>query len=355
MKTMTAYERMKRMYEHKEADRVPVTDGPWGSTLEKWQKEGLPKDVGHWDYFGLDDIAGIYADNSPRFPAKTLEETEEYTVQFTPWGVTCRNWKHAGSVPEFLDFTVKDPDSWKKVKEMMTPSRDRIDWKWFEENYRKMRSRGAWIFAYLWFGFDVTHAWLIGTERMLVAMAEQPEWISDMFNHYLDVHLKLFQMIWDAGYHFDEIHWPDDMGYKNHTFFSLDMYRNILKPVHKKACDWAHAKGIKTKLHSCGYVEPFIPDLIEIGVDMLNPLEVKAGMDPVALKKKYGDKLGFQGGLNAVLFGEPEKMREEMKKIIPAMKKNGGYIISSDHSVPDSVSLQEFGEFVRLAKELGSY
>ena len=78
-------------------------------------------------------------------------------------------------------------------------------------------------------------------------------------------------------------------------------------------------------------------------------------MDPVALKKQYGDSLTFQGGLNAVLYDKPEKMWDEMRRVIPEMKKGGGYIIGSDHSVPETVGLEEFGEFVKLAKELGSY
>jgi uroporphyrinogen decarboxylase len=108
-------------------------------------------------------------------------------------------------------------------------------------------------------------------------------------------------------------------------------------------------------LHSCGDIRPFVPELIEIGVDMLNPLEVKAGVDPVALKQQFGSRLAFHGGLNAVLYEKPEQLWVEMKKVIPEMKKDGGYIASTDHSVPDSVSLEKFQEFVKLARELGSY
>ncbi|OQB41971.1 MAG: hypothetical protein BWY06_00699 [Candidatus Latescibacteria bacterium ADurb.Bin168] len=88
---------------------------------------------------------------------------------------------------------------------------------------------------------------------------------------------------------------------------------------------------------------------------MLNPLEVKAGMDPVALKKQYGGRLAFHGGINAVNFTDPDALFAEMKRVIPVMKENGGYVISSDHSVPDAVSFEDFKTFVRLAKELGSY
>jgi hypothetical protein len=84
-------------------------------------------------------------------------------------------------------------------------------------------------------------------------------------------------------------------------------------------------------------------------------IEVKAGMDPLALKRQYGDKLAFHGGINAVLFEKPDQLWSEMHRIIPAMKRGGGYWCSSDHSVPDSVSLETFREFVRVAKQEGSY
>ena len=355
MAKMTSHERMTRMYERREADRVPVTDTPWASTVERWHREGMPEDVSCADYFGLDRFVSIGADNSPRYPEEIIEETDDHVIKTTKWGTTVRNWKHAGSTPEFLDYTVVDPDSWKEAKARMTPTRDRVDWSRLEQNYRRWREDGAWISAAFWFGFDVTHAWMVGTERLLMAMALEPGWVVEMFNHFLDVDIALFEMVWDAGYHFDAVRWPDDMGYKQNQFFSLEMYRELLKPVHKRAADWAHARGLKVQLHSCGYVAPMIPDLLDVGIDMLNPLEVKSGMDPVALKAEYGDRLAFRGGLNAVLFDEPQRMWEEMRRVIPAMKEQGGYVASSDHSVPESVSLEEFREFIRLAKELGSY
>jgi uroporphyrinogen decarboxylase len=84
-------------------------------------------------------------------------------------------------------------------------------------------------------------------------------------------------------------------------------------------------------------------------------LEVKAGMDPVSLKKRYGDKLVLHGGINAVLWDKPEQIKAEMEAVVPKLKENGGYIFSSDHSVPSSVSLEDFRSIVNLAKELGRY
>ena len=355
MAHMTSHERFKRMYEHREADRVPIHDSPWGTTLERWQKEGMPKDTDWVDFFDLDRITRIDADNSPRYPVKTTEETDEYRITTTEWGVTYKNWKHMVSTPEYLGFTVKDPKSWKKAKARMKPTKDRVNWEYLKKNYKTWREQGYWIEAGLWFGFDVTHARLVGTERILMAMLEDPEWCRDMFNHYLDVHLALFDMIWEAGYHFDCVSWPDDMGYKGKQFFSLDTYRNVLKPTHKRAVDWAHKKGAKVRLHSCGNINPLVPELIEIGIDCLNPLEVKAGMDPLQLKQTYGKQLALHGGINAVLWDDRAAIEAEMRKTIHVLKQGGGYIFASDHSIPSSVSLEDFRGIVQLAKQLGAY
>ncbi len=355
MKEMTTAERMQRLYAHKEPDRAPIIDSPWDSTVERWQQQGLPDNVDYADFLGMDLTASIRADNSPRYPVRVLEETDEFRVITSQWGSTQKLWSHAGGVPEFIDFIIKDRDSWNEAKQRMTPTPDRIDWDNLKHNYRSWRKNGAWITASFWFGFDVTHSWMVGTERVLMAMITDPEWVSDMFNHMLEMDLALFQQVWDEGYEFDEIHWPDDMGYKLSQFFSVNMYRDLVKPVHKKAADWAHEKGVKVKLHSCGDIRPFVPDLVDLGIDMLNPLEVKAGVDPIALKREYGDRLAFHGGLNAVLYDDIDVMIAEMERVVPLMKENGGYIIGSDHSVPDSVSLSDFQRFMEAAKRLGSY
>lgn len=356
MKTeLTTHERMRRMYAHQEADRIPITDSPWGATIARWHREGMPADTNYVDYFGLDHIAHLSVDNSPRYPVETVEETEDYVITTTAWGATLKNWKHIASTPEFLDFTIVGPDEWREAKARMTPTSDRIPWERLQKNYGEWRKHGAWIQAELWFGFDVAHSWAVGTERLLIALIQDPEWCVDMFHHFLDVDMALWDQVWDAGYTFDAVRWPDDMGYKYNQFFSVKTYRELVKPVHKRAIEWAHAKGIKTHLHSCGDVNPFIPELIDIGLDGLNPLEVKAGMDPVHIKRTYGDKLLLHGGINAVLWDQGEQIDQEMRRVLPVLKEDGGYIFSSDHSVPSSVSLEDFRRITTLAKELGAY
>ena len=355
MKPLTTWERVTRMYQHREADRIPMNDYPWDTTLERWHREGLPADMSHIDYFDLDHFHSISADITPQYPDEVVEETAEYVIVKTGWGATLKNWKHIASTPEFMDFKITGPTEWAEAKARMVPTPDRIPWDYLKQNYPIWRKNGAWVSAGFWFGFDVTHSWTVGTERFLSAMALNPEWCMDMFDHYLTMCTTLMEMVWQAGYTFDAITWPDDMGYKYKQFFSLRMYRSMLKPFQKKAIEWAHAKGIKAHLHSCGNIVPIIPELIEIGLDGLNPLEVKAGMDTLALKQQYGDKLVLHGGINAVLWNNRDAILAEMEEKLPVLKENGGYIFASDHSIPDSVSFDDFKAIIAEYKRLGSY
>jgi len=145
------------------------------------------------------------------------------------------------------------------------------------------------------------------------------------------------------------------MGYKGTTFFSVDMYRELLKPFHKRAVQWAHDRGIYAHLHSCGNIMTLIDDLVDIGIDALNPIEVKAGMDPFILKEKYGDKLVLHGGINAVLWSDTEAVLDEIGKIVPVLKENSGYIFSSDHSIHSDVSLETYRKIIAEVKKVGAY
>ncbi len=122
MTEMTSRERYARIFAHQEADRVPMIDGPWDATIERWQREGMPKEVSYVDYFGLDHVAGMSLDNSPRYEERVIEDTPEYSITTSKWGVTLKNWKHAASTPAFLAHTIIDRTSWQAAKARITPS-----------------------------------------------------------------------------------------------------------------------------------------------------------------------------------------------------------------------------------------
>ena len=128
MSEMTSRERFERMFEHKEADRVPMLGAPWGTTVERWRREGLPDGVDFAEYFGLDRTVGIGGDISPRYEPRVVEETEDYIVRFDAWGTTSKDWKHASSTPEWLGRTIVDRATWEAAKSRMVMGRDRVDW-----------------------------------------------------------------------------------------------------------------------------------------------------------------------------------------------------------------------------------
>ena len=195
MSHMNTYERMKRMYAHQEADRIPIVDVLWDATRERWELQGLPAGMDFADYFDIDHIPKITTDNSFRFEESVIEETEDYIIKSNVWGSTFKNWKHRGSTPECLDYTVTDASKWFEVKNRMAATPDRIPWDYLKTNYKKWREKGYWVRGRLFFGFDVAHSFAVGTERFLIALLEEPEWCIDMFNHYLDTSLALLQMV----------------------------------------------------------------------------------------------------------------------------------------------------------------
>ena len=352
---MTNRERFARVYNHQEPDRLPMHDSPWGTTVQRWHTEGLPEDVSPHQFFGWDSTAAIVNDNSPRFPVETLEETEDYRIHTTAWGATMKNWRHRGGVPEFLDFRIKDRDAWAQAKARMTPSEDRIDWKALEQNYPTWQARDIWITANAWFGYDVFASWHVGYERFLIALADDPDWCRDMIDTALDLNIAMLSMAWDRGYRFHAVRWPDDMGYRNGLLFSLDTYRKVIKPAQKRFIEWAHDRGVKAMLHSCGNIMDLVPDLVEIGLDALNPLEQKAGMDCFELKRKWGDKLVLEGGIDVRLMTDGQAIEDEIRTKLDVLKQSGGYIFHSDHSVPENVSFADYCRIMELARYYGKY
>lgn len=137
---MSSWERFKRMYDHREADRIPIIDDPWACTLRRWQREGMPVGVDWCDYFGIDKVGVINIDISPRYPEVTLEETDRYAIRTSPWGVTMKHFKEEDSTPEFLDYKITTPEAWEKAKKRMTLTDDRIPWDYLKQN-------GGFIFS----------------------------------------------------------------------------------------------------------------------------------------------------------------------------------------------------------------
>ena len=130
----------------------------------------------------------------------------------------------------------------------------------------------------------------------------------------------------------------DDLGSQTGPLIPLSLYRKYIKPYHKKLCDFIHKRtDAKIMIHSDGAIETFIPDLIDVGIDVLNPVQPLAkGMDTRTLKEKYGDKICFHGGIDTqkvLPYSSLKEVKEEVKKRIRDLAPGGGYILAPSHNI----------------------
>lgn len=127
--------------------------------------------------------------------------------------------------------------------------------------------------------------------------------------------------------------------------------------VDKYICDYFHSRDKKVFLHSCGYVENLIPYFIKAGIDCLQPLEVKAGMDLIKLKKEFGDNIAFMGGIDTRLYSSNDErlIENEIKLKLEEAKQGGEYIYHCDHSIPHNVSFSQYKKVIDLVKKYGRY
>ena len=139
-------------------------------------------------------------------------------------------------------------------------------------------------------------------------------------------------------------------------FFSPDYWRAYFKPWVKAIAEEAHSKGLMVIYHGCGNINKILDDYIEIGIDAINPLEAKAGLDAVELREKYGQRLGVCGNSNMQVWetGDEELIREEVLRKLNAAR-GGKYIFQSDHSVTSNISGQTYDYIVNLVREYGKY
>ena len=308
-----------------------------------------------FDYFKF-EIRPIGGNNSLQLPVEVKEENVEYKITTTEDGAVQKNWKNKTSTPELIDFTITSRKIWEEHKPRMVMNEKRVDWENQLKANRESKEKGLFCTMDLGPGFTKVCN-MVGPERVLIAMVEDPAWVKDMFMTDAQLCVDMAEEMMSRGFKFDAGWISDDLGFKHRGFFSPAFYRELLWPAHKLMCGCFKSQGLPMFLHSCGYIVEFIPLFIEAGFDCIMPLEVKAGNDILGLKKKFGDKLAFMGGIDvrAMAHPNPEVIEREISSKLPALKEGGGYIYHSDHSVPNNVSFQQYCRVMELVAEYGKF
>ena len=342
---MTSFERVANVLRRKPVDQCPFVIGPWPDADKRWRAEGnIPADADMREFFGQDLrwAGGLRLVADLDFVSETVEETEETISVRDGNGAILRRFKNKTTTPEHVGFRVAERADW---EQWIKPHFGRIDKRRIPfEGYRAEKTLCAdkqrFLFAGIVAPFELMHP-VCGHENLLVGMALDPDWVRDMVTVYVDAIIAHLEELFAAEGNPDGIYYFEDLGFKEKPFFSTEMYREIMKPGHRRLFDFAHSRGCKVMMHSCGYIEPLLPDLIDAGLDCLQGMEAKAGMDLARLFARFGDRIAFCGGVDtrALISNDRAMIDAELEaKVVPVLRGKGGYILSSDHSEPPEVS-----------------
>ena len=365
-------ERVNKTLRHQESDCVPVSDFFWGSFVERWRRDlGLPGDTDIYRYYDLDWIVTI-PNMDPRIsPFRILAQDDEQVIVRTGFGATIRK-KYHYPMPAFLGF---ETDSIEKATAFQ------FDDAWDERRFFRggdnqiagvgdgyRRDLPPWIetvkslhpdfpvYGSICEGQEMLWR-IIGSENVMLWIGLYPDELGRFVERINRFALELtMAQIRAAGGMLDGMVIWGDVAYKKGLFFSPQYWRRYFRPGVKAIVDACHHHGLPVIYHGCGNVRSIFEDFIEVGVDAYNPLEAKAGLDVIELRRQFGHRIAFCGNMDVIAWADAS--REELKRIVLTKlnaAKGGGYIFQSDHSVPDNISGENYDFVVTLVREFGRY
>lgn len=365
-------ERMNKALRHEEPDRVPVSDFFWGSFVKRWRKElNLPETAEPYSYYDLDWIV-TNPNLDPHIQSfETIREDQNEIVVKTGFGATIRK-KFDFPMPEFLSF---ETDTIEKLEAcVFDDPYDRRRYYEAGDNQISgvgdgfMRNSPAWIESIksLYPDFPVYGSTLecsecltrlVGQENTLFWMGMYPDRLGACINKMGQFYLDCAKaQIAAADRLLDGFVIWGDVAYTYNMLFDPEYWREYFKPWVKAMIDECHKNNLPVIYHGCGNVELIFEDFIEMGLDAYNPLEVKAGLDAVELKKKYGNKISYCGNNNIQVWetGDKDLIKKDILRKLNAAK-GGGFIFQSDHSVSSDVSGHIYDFIVKQVREFGKY
>ena len=365
-------DRVNKALRHEEGDRVPVSDFFWGSFLERWRTEKrLPDDTDIYRYYDLDWVVTIPNMDPHIKPFETLQETDEEVVVRTGFEAVVRK-KFAAPMPEFVRF---ETDTIEKAEafEFDDPGDER---RFFGRGDNQIAGVGdgfardspPWIETVKAQRPDVPvygsqceaneyMTRLVGAGNLLLWVGLYPEEFGSFVERTNAFALECLKaQIQAADGLLDGIVIWGDIAYTKDMFFSPDYWRRHYKPGLKAMVETCHQHDLPVIYHGCGNVSRVFEDFIEVGVDAYNPLEAKAGLDVVELRRQYGHRIAFCGNMDVIAWAHcpPEQLEAIVLRKLNAAK-GGGLIFQSDHSVPGNVSADSYEYVVNLVRERGRY
>jgi uroporphyrinogen decarboxylase len=382
---MTSRERVLAAINHEEPDRVPIVLGVSNATGIKMKPYKGIKDIAgitapdhyiyDWPELGTaeideatmlrlhSDVRGVL-DLEPEEVLKRNHRRDPHSDCIDSWGsgqteIVENDW-FPGIHPLPEAKTVEDLESYPGWPDMSDPSRVAH----VREAAKKLAEENEFaILATPWllFPFERAHA-MQGMEPYLMNMAMDPDFARaflEKINFYCKQLMGAF--LEELEDNVDIIKIGDDLGIQQGLMISPKMYREIIRPVHEDLINFIKSRTkAKIMFHSCGDVGPLIGDFIEMGIDILNPIQTSTGSmsDLPRLKKQFGNNMVFCGGIDShriLPFGSPGDVRQEVRRVMDILSPGGGCMIGPVHTVMNDVPPENVLAMVDAVEEFGYY
>ena len=383
--TYTSRERVLAAINHEEPDRVPIVLGVSNATGIKMEPyRQIKKIIGvtapdeyiyQWPELGTakideetmqrlhSDVRGVL-DLEPEHILKANRERPAHSNYIDSWGsgameIAPDEW-FPGVHPLLNATTVEEVENYEGWPDMTDPSR---------VAHVAAQAQGLAedneyaILATPWLLFPFERAYAMqGLENFLLNMGLNPDFAEALLKKNAEMCKTLMgAFLEQLGPNVDIIKIGDDLGTQESLMVSPKMYRKVLKPIHADFIRFIKERThAKVMFHTDGDVEPLIDDFIEIGVDILNPIQTSAGKmsDLVSLKSKYGNRIVFCGAVDThrlLPYGTPDEIRAEVKRVIEALAPGGGFMLGAVHTVMNDVPPENVLAMVDAVEEFGRY
>ena len=328
---MTSKERWRAAVGRKGADKLPVDY--WGTpemTAKLLRELNLPAEDNLWSALGIDRTHHVWAE--------LVDPHREERNGADVWGVRYRTIDYArgaGSYVEAANHPLAGLETAGEVESYPWPD---PDW-WRVENVAGMcRERESWpLFGGSFEPFNL-YTGMRGLERAIEDMLENPEFLEAALERIFHIHYEIIRNVLEAANGaVDFVYVAEDMGTQESLLFSPRVFRTFLKERMRKIIELAHRHGAFAFHHNDGAIRPLIPELLGIGIDMLNPVQWRcAGMDRGDLFRDFGDRISFHGAMDnqfTLPFGTPEDVRREVRDNVRLLGGNGGYVLAPCHNL----------------------
>jgi uroporphyrinogen decarboxylase len=354
---MKSRERVLETLEHRQPDRPPRDLGSTTATgIHPVAYHRLKRHLGlepSWRYQSsraqlawVEDpiIERFQLDFLPVIPATAarLPELDEQRSYRDRWGVERRLPEEGGHY-----YVSRPPLAWARqpgdLRAHAWPE-PRTDFKALGERASRLReTTDKALVLNLEVGFLHQTQFMRGFDNWLMDLAADRSFVEALMDRVLEIWLSEAQATIQAvGTNADVVVYADDIAFQNRPMVSPRMYRALVKPRQRRVFDLLKSSGLKVFYHSCGNVQPLIEDLVDMGVDILNPIQVSADTmgDTAALKARWGDKLTFWGGIDTqdvLPRGSVRQVWQEVTRRLDDMAGGGGYVLAAVHDIQPEV------------------